>query len=583
MNKFLISGLFLALFSGAAFAGDVKTTQDGAKCITISGQIELDYRARSSFFGDLYRWRGPSVSHPYGVATGIPSLAANELRAFDFGDGRNSNSEDFMDPEITLNFDIELVDNVRGFIQLENEQRDRRPVGLPNLLGLTGSDSQGGVDQGFPFLGQGRVTQRGGDDNISLEVEQAYIEWDGLIEGLRMRAGIQDIEYDLRGNGDAFFLDIAESEGIGPEITIPGVIGNFQAIQDLEFAGYSATYTIAEAMGGSIYADFFLGTLVETGNQEQDQKLLGFNFDWKTETEDPEINNTLRFMTTWFNTNSSNWITSHLLGWDWNFLNVGGSGGNLEFFAEWVFQYGEFASAKDLEAIYPQRLFEDHPDGAAPTYRGTSHVGSDILTQPAGASRSNDYVTPYSNDQEQKSYGYYFGAQYTQADSEWKPWVEFIYMYLSGDDGGWAGDPGKIEHANEDFVSFEDNDATLIVEENDYGLDIDTNYWKIQVAVGASLAPLFNNDYDINVKVLYAFFEAIDTPYTVRDNIGNELDVIFTWNYSKDLTFELGSAWLWDSEFFSDLDDYAYLIHQGPLADIKDNASMFFMSATLDF
>jgi hypothetical protein len=581
MSKLFLTALAAALLAGLTVAGEVKTSQGGAKCITISGEIELDNVSRSSFFGDLYRVGSIGLNHPYANDFNLPSLLTNGARSFDIFNGKNSNSENFLDPEITLNFDIELVDNVRGFLQLENQQRDRYPV-IP--YGPLGFDSKGGLNPGYPYVGQGHVTQRAGDNNLSLDVEQAYVEWDGLLENLRMRAGITDIEYDLRGNGDAFFLDIAESEGIGPEITLPGILGNFQPIQSQEFGGITATYTMADFYGGALYTDIFLGTLVETGTQQNDQKLIGFNIDWKTETEDPDINNTFRFMTTWFNTDSSNWITSHNIGVDYNLVNVGGGGGNLELFMEMLFQYGEFASAKTLEALYPQRLFEDHTDGlAAPEYRGTSHVGSDILTQPAGAARSNDYLPPYSNDMEQKSWGWYFGFQYTQADSEYRPWVEFMYMYLSGDDGGYGGDPGKLFHANEDFVSFEDNDATLIVEENDYGLDIDNNYWKIQVAAGASLSPLFNGEYDVNVKVLYAFFEAIDTPFSVRDNIGHELDVIFTWNYSQDLSFQLGAGWLWGNETFQDLDTYSYLWTESPLVNIKDHAGILNLSTTLKF
>lgn len=589
MRKILLTGLSLAILfglAGTAVAGDVITKEDGAKCITISGEIELDMVSRSSFFGDLYRWRGPSYAHPYGADLNIhqppilPGIGPVDPYNGLF-DGNNSNSETFIDPEITLNFDIELVDNVRGFIQLENQQRDR--VSLhPNTL--LGHSADGSITQGFPYLGAGRVTERGGDNNLTPRFEQAYVEFDGLIENLRIRSGIQDIEYDLRGNGDAFFLDIAESEGIGNTIMIPGVIEDFQPIQSIEFAGISATHTTPDLFGGSLYTDAFFGTVMETGTWDQDQKLIGFNFDWKTETEDPDINNTLRFMTTFFNTNSSNWITSHLVGVDWNLVNVAGMGGNLELFMEMVLQYGYFASAKDLDAMYPQRYFEDHTDGLTPpNFRGTSWVGSDILTQPAGAARSNEYLPPYSNDMEQKSWGYYFGFQYTQADVDWKPWVEFMYMYLSGDDGGWGGDPGKIFHANEDFVSFEDNDATLIVEENDYGLDIDDNYWKIQVAVGASLDPVFNNEFDVDVKVLYAFFEAIDTPFTVRDNIGHELDLIFTWNYSQDLTFTLAAGWLWDNEVHFDMDFYSPFIHDGPINRLHDDAGMVILGTTLRF
>jgi hypothetical protein len=213
MRKLFLTALAMAFLAGFTTAGEVKTKQDGAKCITISGEIELDNVTRSSFFGDLYRVGSIGLNHPYGNDYNLPALLTNRARSFDIFDGKNSNGENFLDPEITLNLDIELVDNVRGFIQLENQQRDRYPV-VP--YGPLGFDSKGGLDSGFPFIGQGRVNQRGADNNLSLDVEQAYVEWDGLLENLRMRAGITDIEYDLRGNGDAFFLDILSRKASAP-------------------------------------------------------------------------------------------------------------------------------------------------------------------------------------------------------------------------------------------------------------------------------------------------------------------------------------------------------------------------------
>ena len=95
MRKFFLSLLCLALLAGTATAGEVKTGEKGAKCITISGEIELDTVARSNSFGDLYRLGHIDPANPYNSSTGLPSYPANQVRAFDIFGGRNQNSEEF--------------------------------------------------------------------------------------------------------------------------------------------------------------------------------------------------------------------------------------------------------------------------------------------------------------------------------------------------------------------------------------------------------------------------------------------------------------------------------------------------------
>jgi hypothetical protein len=61
------------------------------------------------------------------------------------------------------------------------------------------------------------------------------------------------------------------------------------------------------------------------------------------------------------------------------------------------------------------------------------------------------------------------------------------------------------------------------------------------------------------------------------------MDLIFTWNYSQDLTFTLAAGWLWDNEVHFDMDFYAPYIHDGPINRIHDDAGILILGTTLRF
>lgn len=103
--------------------------------------------------------------------------------------------------EYEIGFDIQLGDDVSGYVSLEND-----PVGaaLP-----TGSPPVGAPANTPATIGAGG-TQSG------VGLGQAYIDTGNFIsEGVSLRLGIQDYKTDLRGDGNSFLIDLRNSDRIG--------------------------------------------------------------------------------------------------------------------------------------------------------------------------------------------------------------------------------------------------------------------------------------------------------------------------------------------------------------------------------
>lgn len=123
-------------------------------------------------------------------------------------------------------------------------------------------------------------------------------------------------------------------------------------------------------------------------------------------------------------------------------------------------------------------------------------------------------------------------------------WAQATLVWVSGDERGDDDEEGR-------FFSYEDNDATLIVEGNEFGLDVDSNYRSVQVSAGFE-AELFG--IRLQPRALAAFF-AFNEPVPLRpdppfgasgrsDDLGTELDVGLDVPWSSRVTFTAGAAFL---------------------------------------
>ncbi len=145
------------------------------------------------------------------------------------------------------------------------------------------------------------------------------------------------------------------------------------------------------------------------------------------------------------------------------------------------------------------------------------------------------------NKQDHLAFGGYIGTKIGWEKSDWKPFIDVSIWYLSGDDNN------SKRKKNNDIVTYEDIDSTLILEENDYGLDIDSNYWAIKFKTGVNLKPITKEE--MRLEVLYGHFGVIDAPSHYSKYLGDEIDIQLIWEYSSDLVFKLSGGYLFNSRY----------------------------------
>ncbi|MFH0889065.1 MAG: hypothetical protein V1871_07660 [Planctomycetota bacterium] len=148
----------------------------------------------------------------------------------------------------------------------------------------------------------------------------------------------------------------------------------------------------------------------------------------------------------------------------------------------------------------------------------------------------------------QSASAYRAGAKYDIQHSL-KPYVDLSYWFLSG--GGSAT-------KNNNFVSLENVKSTMILEDNVFGLNLDSNYTAIKVESG--ITTKINIDKrgspeEVKVKLLLGKFTLSDQPAGmtgVSDKLGTEIDLLLTLQYNPSVSFTLGYGILSGGKFFTD-------------------------------
>ena len=391
--------------------------------------------------------------------------------------GVNTEDADFFDPLIMLRLDIQLANGIKAVLQMQHENREGNTL--------------------FTDFGTTRSVRRANNDIFDLEFERAYIEVGGfLANSINLKVGVIPHKYALRANGDAFFLDLGESEGaftsddfVNDDVNATGVLLTWQPVKALE-----------------MYVDAF-HFKVRDGDldDDTDEAITGINIDFyapKTiQTEDGATHTLSRFFNLAFAAIEvqENLVFSLNAGVDY-FMSPRPDIYLLELYGEAIFQFG---------------------------------------------STIQDDVNGNEQNQNHLAFGGYFGFRYTYTKSPFQPFIDVSAWYISGDDDD------ANQNKNRDLITFEDIDSTLIVEENDFGLDIDSNYWAVKIQSGVSLAPVLEEQ--VRLELLYAHFEAIDVNNGGSKHMGEEIDLRLIWEYSSDLTFALVAGVLFNSSLVKDL------------------------------
>ncbi len=421
----------------------------------------------------------------------------------------NQERSTIYDPEITLGMKFFAGKDVFAFLELEN------PANFADEFGS--------------------------DNPRFLVIEQVYVEIGSIApdqfgeEAMKLRIGIQDIRFKLRDGGGAFFMDVSESESPfwpgstpGDPMTGDGVWitdendpfynnnGYFEfsgpgLASSREFGGFHFIYDLEKKKG--VKADFLFGITKETGADKEDESLIMAALTYSLPRETGKVQTYLSMF--------SNDPSSRV----WTFgLGTLYKAKQLEFFFEAAGQGGTFI--ENYDSTNPS-----HPNDLS-IYDGT---GDDI---------------------KQLAFGGYVGFRYSyKSRLSLNPFVEMSYWYLSGD-------RDQSDRRQQNFLSFEDVDDSIIVEENEAGLDVDTNYHAFKFKFG------FEPSKQMSLEFLYAYFSRA-RDRSVGDRIAQEADVRLKWNYTESCSFELGIGHAFDMQYIRALD--------------HKEMTLIFMDVTLDF
>ncbi len=346
-------------------------------------------------------------------------------------------------------------------------------------------------------LGNLYITNRQSPSEWEWHFERAYLQVGNfLVDGLSFQAGVIPYKYALRSDGGAFFLNLSEAES------------PFATRADTHAIGIVATYQPKEEV--EFYIDGFYLVTSETGFSRKDETVFGLNFDLdmtkKIYNEDGSTDTLPRVF---------------------NLLLAGIQGDNK--MPIWTIGIGANYSWSDDPKVY---IVESY---------------GELLFQFGEYEATSKEPFGHTQDQDHLALGGYVGTKFTYQKSEWMPFFDISFWYISGDDG----DSKRKE--NHDLVTYEDIDSTIILEDNDYGMDIDSNYWAIKFKTGVSLKPITKEE--MRFEVLYTHARALDVGKGKSKAMGDELDFRLTWEYTSDLTFSIVAGFLFNSSYCKDLYD----------------------------
>jgi hypothetical protein len=141
-------------------------------------------------------------------------------------------------------------------------------------------------------------------------------------------------------------------------------------------------------------------------------------------------------------------------------------------------------------------------------------------------------------------FAFEIGVKYV-FESSVHPWIEAKLDILSGDDGTGATDD-KVDA----FLSYESVADLMILEDQYFGADWDTNLFAFKFSGGVALSTGTGKD---NLRIsgiigLCKTDEDVTFGAVKEDALGTEFDVKVQYDYSKQVTLEAGGAFLFGSD-----------------------------------
>jgi hypothetical protein len=522
--------------------------REGIKSIRLFGALELAGVYRSGGYDRLFFRRGsapvPGPSDPAGnLAGGMPAGSPA------FNRQTSGRDESFIDAVLSIGVEITVNDALSGYFRLE--------TGPANAYGAEAH--RVGDNANFARFREGYATIT----TKALDIhEDTFDGW--------LRVGLQNVRLENRrfpaGEGHPFMIDIMNSEN--PFTGTPGLPtgANGAGRGTTASTHYQTTFGRNTFLGGNAWINNYTGqpmeqeaggavfgaalvrdlrtminvdvqlgalTLLESGTAQADTEVAFVNIDFafgkqNYERDLPDHHSKFSILGVGFSSADA---------------YVGSIGGGLSLFL-----------ADNLVEIFGEGQ-----------YQAGSYVK---LAKAAGVGGSD--ITRH------ESWGGYGGIR---LQMPWHPnrfYIEAQGVFVMGDDGSTTRSNGR-QRTNRDFMSLENNNHTLIIEGNQAGLDIDSNYFAIKGEIGLTVWG------QLDLKLIGGVFNLIHAPnaqthewgqyvaparvssaaalanYEFDDNLGIEVDVRVAWRPSDTVSLYAVYGTLFGSDFLDDVFDVSTL------------------------
>lgn len=426
-------------------------------------------------------------------STIIETQAGNTGGAWAAGGVAATQSAAFFWGRVTLNIQSHIADNVHGFIQLESTNVDS---GVVTPWGATPT----GVATAQSATGV---------------IEQAYVDlkqvWDPHIS---LRFGLQDVRVAFRNpkRSGAFFADLTEAESAWNAVNLASPVTFYDTMEPI--GGRFQFEDIHEN-----HVDFNLWLLPSVAQGavplalDSTEELYMTTVDWYVPgLSEPEGESKIQLLVAY--------LVGGSVGTEVNGLIAGGHKMGV-----WTVGLGF-----DLIGI---------GDPGLELWANVYWQGGAAGKIAAGGGQTLD----------QKAWAIDAGFRYDAVQTNGQPWFEFNYTNRSGDDSITDGD-------HEGFISYENIDDLAIVEGNEAGFDIDSNYSAFKFKGGIKFSSAHGSDnIALDLKIgLISFNEDQPLGAVAQDeDMGWEIDGKLTYWYNDQLSFSLLMAFLTSADA---LDNY---------------------------
>lgn len=170
-------------------------------------------------------------------------------------------------------------------------------------------------------------------------------------------------------------------------------------------------------------------------------------------------------------------------------------------------------------------------EGEIPTVPGLTVKGEYVI-------EDGDVGVSSTVDRDLDANAWYLGAEYALQDNPYQPYIGATYIFMSGEDDTSSSDTGDYEQ----FDSLYEDEAYGEIAELKGDSTTNLKAWKLAAGLKPTEA--------LSLDIAYYIMEQDEAAATYDDDLGEELDVTLTYDYTEDVQFGLSAAWFDPGDYY---------------------------------